>query len=68
MRDAYQHAYVHALRPVFLVASGVALVGFALSWLLEERPLRATAATSHGLEDSFAPPAGPTRWPRSSAR
>jgi len=58
-REAYEHAYVQALRPVFLVASGVALVGFLLSWRLKERPLRATAATSQGLEDSLAAPRSP---------
>ena len=48
IRGIYQHAYVHSLRPVFLVGAGVAAVGFAMSWLMEERPLRATAATSQG--------------------
>jgi EmrB/QacA subfamily drug resistance transporter len=55
-RAAYQQAYVDALTPVFLVAAGVALIGFAVSWLLEEHPLRPAAATSHGLEDSLAAP------------
>lgn len=57
-RTGYEEAFVHALRPVFLVAAGVALVGWAISWLLEERPLRATAATSQGLEDALAAPKG----------
>ena len=43
----YEHAFVNALQPVFLAAAGVAGLGFALSWLLQERPLRETAATSH---------------------
>jgi EmrB/QacA subfamily drug resistance transporter len=55
-RTAYEQAYVHALTPVFEVASVVALLGFALSWLLPERPLSAVAATSRGLEDSLAAP------------
>ncbi len=55
-RLAYEQAYVHALTPVFRVASVVALLGFALSWLLPEKPLRATAATSTGLEDGLAAP------------
>jgi EmrB/QacA subfamily drug resistance transporter len=58
-RSAYQHAYVHALRPVFLVAAGVVGVGFLLAWLLEERPLRGAASTSTGLEDSLAAPRSP---------
>ena len=45
--------------PVFLAAAGVAALGFALSWLLQERPLRETAATSTGLDDSLAAPRSP---------
>jgi hypothetical protein len=41
---------------VFLVAAGVAAVGFVLSFRLRERPLRATAAASQGLEDALAAP------------
>ena len=59
LRSAYEHAYVHALRPVFVAASGIALVGFALSWLLPERRLRETAASARGLEDSLAAPRSP---------
>jgi EmrB/QacA subfamily drug resistance transporter len=55
-RSVYEHAYVHALRPVFLVAAGVVFVGFLISWRLEERPLRGAASTSRGLEDSLAAP------------
>jgi DNA-binding MarR family transcriptional regulator len=55
-RAAYEHAYVHALRPVFVAAAGVALIGFALSWLLPEHPLRETAAASKGLDDGLAAP------------
>jgi MFS family permease len=58
-RASYQQAFVHALSPVFVAAAGVALVGFALSWVLQERPLRETAATSTGLDDSFAAPRSP---------
>ncbi len=55
-RASYEHAYVYALRPVFLMAAGVAALGFVLSLLLQERPLRGTAATSTGLDDSLAAP------------
>jgi EmrB/QacA subfamily drug resistance transporter len=58
-RLSYEQAYVHALTPVFTVAACVALLGFALSWLLPEKPLRATAATSTGLEDGLAAPKAP---------
>ena len=56
VRHAYQHAYVHSLRPVFVMAAGVAALGFALSLLLEQRPLREAAAASTGLDDSLAAP------------
>jgi EmrB/QacA subfamily drug resistance transporter len=59
-RAAYQQAYVDALTPVFRVAAVVALIGFVVSWLLPERPLRATAATSTGLDDSLAAPESPS--------
>jgi DNA-binding MarR family transcriptional regulator len=55
-RSAYEHAYANALSPVFKVAAGVAAAGFLVSLLLEQRPLRATAATSQGLEDALAAP------------
>src|SRR5205807_7492925 len=38
VRGVYQHAYVHSLRPVFVMAAGVAALGFALSLLLQQRP------------------------------
>ncbi|MEX6508336.1 MDR family MFS transporter [Jiella sp. M17.18] len=40
-RAAYLDAFVGALHPVFWAAAGVALLGFALTWLIEEVPLRA---------------------------
>ena len=55
-RSAYQHAYVQALHPVFVVAAAVAGVGFLLSLFLRERPLRATAEASQGLERTLAAP------------
>ncbi len=58
-KHAYENAYVHALRPVFLVAAGVGAVGFALSLRLRERPLRETASTSQGLDDALAAPKSP---------
>src|SRR5262249_2779816 len=58
-RSVYEHAYVNALSPVFLAAAGVTFAGFALSWLMQERTLRQTAATSTGLEDALAAPRSP---------
>jgi MFS family permease len=51
----YVEAYVHSLQPVFLTAAAVAVAAFALSWLLEERPLRKTVETA-GVAESFAVP------------
>ena len=59
-RLAYENAYVHALRPVFLVAAGVGAVGFVLALRLRERPLRATASTSQGIDDALAAPKSPS--------
>jgi len=42
VRAAYAAAFSASLDVVFLVATIVALVGFVLTWLLPERPLRAT--------------------------
>jgi hypothetical protein len=50
-RLIYENAYVHALQPVFLVAAAVTGLGVLLSLRLRERPLRATASTSQGLDD-----------------
>jgi EmrB/QacA subfamily drug resistance transporter len=55
-RLSYQHAYVHALTPVFLMAAGVTAAGFVLSLFLPQRKLRAAAATSTGIEDGLAAP------------
>jgi hypothetical protein len=33
-------AFTAALHPVFLTAAAIGLIGFALTWLMEETPLR----------------------------
>jgi MFS family permease len=40
MHGAVVDAYALALHPVFLAAAGVALVAFALTWLVRDTPLR----------------------------
>jgi EmrB/QacA subfamily drug resistance transporter len=42
VRAAYQAAITDALEPLFLTGAGVAVLAFALSWLLREVPLRTT--------------------------
>ena len=56
IHGAYLRAFSESLQTVFLVAAGVAVAGFALSWFLEERPLRDTIAAGAGLGEGFAMP------------
>src|SRR5205085_8380722 len=46
VRDAYLGAFTGALGTVFVVAACIGALGFALTWLLEERPLRETVAAA----------------------
>ncbi|HET9799791.1 MAG TPA: MDR family MFS transporter, partial [Gemmatimonadaceae bacterium] len=49
-RASYIAAFAASIDVVFLVATAIAAVGFAMSWLLPERPLRQTvAATSEAV-------------------
>jgi hypothetical protein len=50
------HAFTDALHVVFLVATGVVLIAFVLSWLIQEKPLRQTVETSAGLGESLGAP------------
>ncbi len=54
----YLHAFTDALNTVFLAAAGVAVLAFALSWFIPERPLRETVA-SEGVGEAFASPRPP---------
>jgi EmrB/QacA subfamily drug resistance transporter len=44
VRAAFEQAFAVALHPVFLTAAGIALIAFALTWLIPDMPLRDTAA------------------------
>ncbi|MFL5489748.1 MAG: DHA2 family efflux MFS transporter permease subunit [Gemmatimonadaceae bacterium] len=62
VRAAYAQAFTASLGTIFLVATIVCAIGFALTWLLPERPLRATVAAGArdvGSEagEAFARPA-----------
>ncbi|RYH00862.1 DHA2 family efflux MFS transporter permease subunit [Salipiger sp. IMCC34102] len=55
----YHAAYAAALHPVFVAATSLAVLAFALSWAMEEIPLRETvgsAPAAPDLADSFAMP------------
>ena len=51
----YLHAFTDALDTVFLAAAGIAVLAFALSWFIQERPLRETVTTD-GVGEAFASP------------
>jgi EmrB/QacA subfamily drug resistance transporter len=55
LHSAYLHAFTKSLGSVFLVAAGFAVVGFALSWFIQELKLRDTVATGD-LGDTYATP------------
>jgi DNA-binding MarR family transcriptional regulator len=50
LRAIYVRAFTESLSTVFVVATGIALLGFLLTWLMPERPLRATVAAVSGSE------------------
>jgi EmrB/QacA subfamily drug resistance transporter len=52
---AYRTAFTNSLTTVFVVAAGIVLVAFLLTWLIEERPLRQTVETA-GVGEAFASP------------
>ena len=62
LRDVYIQAFAVSLRTVFVVATAVAVIGFLLTWLIPERPLRQTvaaASSSQGvgeIGEAFAMP------------
>jgi DNA-binding MarR family transcriptional regulator len=57
-RAAFVGAYADALTTVFLVCAPVAALGFLLSWLLPEKPLRRTVEAT-GVGEAFAVPKHP---------
>jgi hypothetical protein len=52
----YVTAVAVALHPVFLTAAAVTVLGFGLSWLLRDVPLRETAGAADVDESFSAPP------------
>src|SRR5205823_4872066 len=55
LHEEYITAVMLALRPVFLVAAAISALGFALTWMLREYPLR-EGAPAEGMGESFAMP------------
>ncbi len=56
---AYIHAYALSLQPVFLAAAFVAVIAFALTWLIPDEPLR-TAARATDMGHAYAMPTAHT--------
>jgi EmrB/QacA subfamily drug resistance transporter len=54
-RAAYGEAISSATAFIFTVAASIALLGFVLSWMLEQKPLR-ESVTATGMSEAFAPP------------
>ncbi|HWS73156.1 MAG TPA: hypothetical protein VN605_13650, partial [Thermoanaerobaculia bacterium] len=54
-RAAYAQAISGGIGFIFAVATSIAVAGFLLSWLLEEKPLRDNVAAT-GVSEAFAPP------------
>lgn len=50
LRAIYVRAFTESLAMVFVVATAIAVLGFLLTWLMPERPLRATVAAASGSE------------------
>ena len=66
-RALYALAFTNATRSIFLVATGIALLGFALSWMLPEHPLRRTVAATSAdvgqeIGGAMAMPAAPEAY------
>jgi len=59
VRAVYLNVFTAALHSVFLYAAAMAALGFALTWFLEEQPLRGLAR-AETLGESFAMPSDAT--------
>jgi DNA-binding MarR family transcriptional regulator len=55
LKIVYLDVFAAALHPVFLLAAAIAAIGFALTWLLEEVPLR-ERVRAESIGESFAMP------------
>lgn len=66
-RAVYALAFTNSTRAIFLVAAVIAVIGFVMSWMLPEHPLRRTvAATSgdvgHEMGSAMAMPEDEKSW------
>jgi EmrB/QacA subfamily drug resistance transporter len=56
VHDAYISSFTDALNVVFLVATAVMVLAFLLSWLIQEKPLRATVESGTGVGEVLGGP------------
>ncbi len=61
LRSVFEQAFAAALHPVFLTAAAVAVVAFALAWLIPALPLRDTLAEVPEVPPSTEPETGFTQ-------
>jgi EmrB/QacA subfamily drug resistance transporter len=61
LRSAFEQAFAAALHPVFMTAAGVALLAFALAWLIPGLPLRDTVAALPEVPPGTEPETGQTQ-------
>ncbi len=54
----FREAFASSMSLVFLLAAGILVVGFALSWMLKEVPLRTISAAQQAARDAAAVQAG----------
>ena len=66
VHDQFLQAFAHALHGVFLFGTALAIVPFALSWLLKEVPLRTTCTGRPSSAPSRPRPGAPRRRSSSS--
>src|SRR5260370_9537138 len=59
LHEEYITAVMLALQPVFLMAAAISAVGFALTWMLREYPLR-EGAPAEGMGERFSMPRAAT--------
>jgi EmrB/QacA subfamily drug resistance transporter len=67
LRATYAQAFTSAIDVVFVVATAIAAIGFVVTWLLPERPLRETVSATSGevgqeVGGAMAMPAAPDSY------
>lgn len=69
LREVYEQAFTASLSTMFIVAAGIAVLGFLLTWFLPERKLRETIAAASAniggdMGEAFPMPTGHDPLPK----